>query len=90
MLRNSRGQEVEVGGSPDLSANVGKQVSLSGSWAKSGSQIGEREKDTTDRSSTSSTTAGEAGEHHGERHFQVSSVQKISDTCETSGSSTPK
>jgi hypothetical protein len=90
VLKSAAGREVEVGGSSDLSANVGKQVSLTGSWAKSGSDIGEREsKDTSDTSASSSTTGG-GHKEKGERHFQVSSVQKIADTCETSGSSTPK
>lgn len=92
MLKSSTGREVEVGGSSDLSANVGKQVTLTGQWAKSGAQIGEREesKDTAERNDRGTTAAtGETG-RHAERHFQVSSVQKVSDTCEASDSSRPR
>src|SRR5215510_13249070 len=36
-------REVEVGGLDDLSKHVGHEVKLHGSWAKSGSEIGEKE-----------------------------------------------
>src|SRR5215467_14588196 len=39
----SGSKEVEVGGLDDLSKHVGHKVRLHGSWAKSGSEIGEKE-----------------------------------------------
>jgi hypothetical protein len=63
-------KEVEVGGLDDLSKHVGHKVSLHGSWAKTGSDIGEKE---------SSESKGK--EEKGERHFKVASINHISDTC---------
>lgn len=89
VLKNAAGHSVEVGGTDDLKAHVGHEVKLSGSWAHSGSEIGEREEnESADKSaSSSSSEKAEAGEHHEkrERHFKVSSVSMVSDTC-SSGS----
>ena len=70
-------KEVEVGGDDELSKHVGHKVKLHGSWAKSGSEIGEKEE--------AGKTEGK--EEKGERHFKVSSIDHVSDTC-TSGAST--
>jgi hypothetical protein len=70
-------REVEVGGLDDLSKHVGHEVKLHGSWAKSGSAIGEKEEAGTK----------ESKEEKGERHFKVSSIDHISDTCNASASS---
>lgn len=98
MLKNGR-HSVEVGGSDELKAHVGHEVKLSGSWARSGSAIGEREENESAEHNHKAATseAGEkaeantsgargAGEHHGkseahERHFKVSSVTMVADTC---------
>jgi hypothetical protein len=66
-------KEVEVGGLDDLSKHVGHQVRLHGSWAKSGSDIGEKE-------TSESKEKGEQGEK-AERHFKVASIDHMSDTC---------
>lgn len=65
---------VEVGGLDDLSKHVGHEVRLHGSWAKSGSEIGEKE---------GNEDAEKKGgkEEKGERHFKVASIDHISDTC---------
>jgi hypothetical protein len=99
MLKTGR-HSVEVGGTDDLKAQVGHEVKLSGSWARSGSEIGEREENesaehnheaATGKEAGEKAEANEAGEHHGkseahERHFKVSSVAMVADTC----TSTPK
>jgi hypothetical protein len=67
-------RKVEVGGNDDLSKHVGHTVKLHGMWAKSGEEIGEKE----------GAEKGEAkggNEEKGERHFKVSSIDHVSDTC---------
>lgn len=66
-------KEVEVGGLDDLSKHVGHKVRLHGAWAKSGSEIGEKE--------SSESEAKEGKEEKGERHFKVASIDHLSDTC---------
>jgi hypothetical protein len=66
-------KEVEVGGLDDLSKHVGHKVRLHGSWAKSGSEIGEKE--------NAGSEAKESKEEKGERHFKVASIDHLSDTC---------
>ena len=63
-------KEVEVGGLDDLSKHVGHKVKLHGSWAKSGSEIGEKE-----------SAESKEKEEKGERHFKVASIDHLSDTC---------
>jgi hypothetical protein len=95
VLKNSAGHSIEVGGSGDLQPHVGHEVKLSGTWARSGSEIGEREeKESAEHEKGEASEAAEhnekheaaeASEHHGrearERHFKVSSVQMVSDSC---------
>jgi len=49
---------------------------LTGTWVKSGSAIGENE-------AAEKSEKSEAGEHHGvaERHFKVSDIQHVADSC---------
>jgi hypothetical protein len=61
---------VEVGGLDDLSKHVGHQVKLHGSWAKSGSEIGEKE-----------SAESKGKEEKGERHFKVTSIDHLKDSC---------
>lgn len=65
-------KEVAVTSSEDLSAHVGHQVKLHGSWASAGSES----------ASTPSSTGEKAGK---DRTFNATSVDHVSDTC--SGSS---
>jgi hypothetical protein len=65
---------VEVGGLDDLSKHVGHEVRLHGSWAKSGSEIGEKE-------AAGGSESKEGKEEKGERHFKVASIDHVSDTC---------
>ena len=67
-------KKVEVGGNDELSKHVGHTVKLHGSWAKSGSEIGEKE-------SSEKGEAKEGKEEKGERHFKVASIDHVSDTC---------
>lgn len=76
-------RSVEVGGSDDLKQHVGHEVKLHGSWAKSGSEIGEKEE--------AGSKGKEEKEEKGERHFKVSSIDMIAESCggKTSKPSTP-
>lgn len=67
---------VEVGGLDDLSKHVGHEVRLHGSWAKSGSEIGEKENEAAEKKE-----GKEGKEEKGERHFKVTSIDHVSDTC---------
>jgi hypothetical protein len=69
---------VEVGGLEDLSKHVGHEVKLHGSWAKSGSEIGEKKEG--NEAAESAEKKGGKGEKS-ERHFKVASIDHISDTC---------
>jgi len=89
----------EVGGLDDLSKHVGHEVKLHGSWAKSGSEIGEKEgNEAAEKKEGEAAEKKEGKEEKGERHFKVTSIDHISDTCKAggaaakkgSGSTTPK
>jgi hypothetical protein len=79
VLTNAKGHKVEVGGSDDLKAHVGHEVKLTGTWEKSGAAIGENEKNEKHESAEKGEK-GEKGEH-GHRHFKVSKIDHVSDTC---------
>lgn len=64
-------RKVEVGGNDELSKHVGHTVKLHGTWS-TGSASGEKE----------SSEKGEAKEEKGERHFKVTSIDHVSDTCQ--------
>jgi hypothetical protein len=72
---NQKG-DIEVGGSPMLAKHVGHTVKLTGTWVKSGAEIGEK-------AETAKQEKEEAGkeEKENERHFKVSSIQHISAGC---------
>ena len=76
VLKSNKGRAFEVGGNDQLKQHVGHTVRLTGSWAKSGSEIGENE-------SAEKNEKSERKEHHGvaERHFKVTDIQHISDSC---------
>jgi hypothetical protein len=84
VLKSSKGHAFEVGGNDQLKSHVGHEVKLTGTWAKSGSEIGENE-------SAEKNEKSEAGEHRGvaERHFKVSDIQHVADTC-SQGAATGK
>jgi hypothetical protein len=68
LLENRRHRKgMEVGSMDDLKGHVGHKVKLTGTWAKEGSEIGETEA---------------KGEKEGrEKHFKVSKVAMIAETC---------
>jgi hypothetical protein len=84
VLKSGNGRAVEVGGNDQLKQHVGHTVRLTGTWAKSGSEIGENE-------SAEKNEKGESSEHHGvaERHFKVSDIHHIADSCSESGPKSP-
>lgn len=67
-------KKVEVGGNDELSKHVGHTVKLHGTWS-TGSAIGEKE-------SSEKSEAKEGKEEKGERHFKVTSIDHVSDTCQ--------
>lgn len=85
VLKTAKGHAFEVGGNDQLKSHVGHEVKLTGTWVKSGSQIGENE-------SAEKNEKSEAGEHHGvaERHFKVSDIQHLADSCSPGAATTPK
>ena len=76
VLKSNKGRSFEVGGNDQLKQHVGHTVRLTGSWVKSGAEIGENE-------SAEKNEKSEGSEHHGvaERHFKVTDIQHISDSC---------
>ena len=85
VLKTAKGHAFEVGGNDQLKSHVGHEVKLTGTWVKSGSQIGENE-------SAEKNEKSEASEHRGvaERHFKVSDIQHIADTCSQGAATTSK
>jgi len=83
ILKTAKGHAFEVGGNDQLKSHVGHEVKLTGTWVKSGSEIGENE-------SAEKNEKSESAEHHGvaERHFKVSDIQHIADSCQGAASST--
>lgn len=77
MLKPMKGRAFEVGGNDQLKQHVGHTVRLTGTWVKSGAEIGENE----------SAEKNESSEHHGaaERHFKVTDIHHISATCSQTG-----
>lgn len=85
ILKTAKGHAFEVGGNDQLKSHVGHEVKLTGTWVKSGSEIGENE-------SAEKNEKSEAAEHHGvaERHFKVSDIQHIADTCSAGAATSMK
>jgi len=73
VLKSSSGGAFEVGGNNQLKAHVGHTVRLTGEWVKSGAEIGEKE----------SAEKNEKNEGKAERHFKVTEIHHISDSCST-------
>jgi hypothetical protein len=82
VLKTAKGRGFEVGGNDELKNHVGHEVKLTGSWVKSGAEIGENE------SGEKNVEKHETAEHQGvaERHFKVSDIHHVSDTCSSATS----
>lgn len=80
ILKPAKGRAFEVGGDEQLKEHVGHTVRLTGTWVKSGSEIGENE-------SAEKNEKSEGSEHHGvaERHFKVTDIHHISASCSQAG-----
>ena len=85
LLKTAKGHAFEVGGNDQLKSHVGHEVKLTGNWVKSGSAIGENE-------SAEKNEKSEASEHRGvaERHFKVSDIQHIADSCSQGAATSTK
>jgi hypothetical protein len=84
----TKSHSVEVGGADELKNHVGHEVKLTGSWAKSGTEIGESESaekhEAAEKHEGAETKqAGEKGEGHGgqERHFKVAKIDHVAASC---------
>jgi hypothetical protein len=88
VLKTAKGHGFEVGGNDQLKSHVGHEVKLTGTWVKSGSEIGENESAEKNEKNEKS----EASEHRGvaERHFKVSDIQHVSDSCSQGAASGTK
>ncbi len=75
-LKTAKGM-VEVGGDTQLKEHVGHEVKLTGAWEKSGSAIGENE------STEKNETGAKNEKMEKERHFKVSKIDHVSDSCTT-------
>jgi hypothetical protein len=73
-----RGVEVGMPGSDELSKHVGHKVRLSGTWESSGTAIGENE--------AMEKKSGEQAEHAGAKHFKVSRIEHMAESCTMGGS----
>ena len=69
---------VDVGGLAELSKHPGHKVKLSGTWAKSGAEIGER-----DPAENKETEQQDREEDAKKKWFKVWTVQMLSKTCTT-------
>lgn len=79
MLKTDKGS-VEVGGIDELKSHVGHEVKLTGEWAKSGAAIGEKEAAEKNDSGAKSEAAEK---DKGERHFKVSKIDHVAESCST-------
>jgi hypothetical protein len=81
VLKPSKGRAFEVGGNDQLKSHVGHTVKLTGTWAKSGAEIGENE--ANEKVEKHETGEKNEAEHRevAETHFKVADIQHISDTC---------
>jgi hypothetical protein len=87
-MLKTKTHSVEVGGTDELKNHVGHEVKLTGSWAKSGTEIGENESAEKHESAeknegTEKKEAGEKGEAKGghERHFKVEKIDHVAASC---------
>jgi hypothetical protein len=88
MLTNGRHKKgIEVGGNDDLKNHVGHEVKLTGMWAKSGAEIGENEAAEKNESAEKEKAEKKEGM---ERHFKVSNIAMVSDTCKATASAGKK
>jgi hypothetical protein len=75
VLSNGRYKRgVEVGGNDELSKHVGHRVQLTGTWAKSGAAIGEKENEAAEKNE-------KGGKEAAERHFKVTAIKHLADSC---------
>ena len=87
-MLKTKSHSVEVGGPDELKNHVGHEVKLTGSWAKSGTEIGENESAEKHEAAEKNEgaekkEAGEKGEAHGghDRHFKVDKIDHIAASC---------
>ena len=90
-------KEVPVTSSEDLSAHIGHEVKLHGSWEKGGaSSAGSTSGSDTSAASANSGTSSGGGKAKGDKTFNATSVEMVSESCggkkgsDNSGSQNPK
>jgi hypothetical protein len=79
MLQTGKHKDIELISTGDLKAHVGHRVKVTGMWDRSA----DKSEAAGQGHEGHESAAGEAAEHHGmkERHFKVSNVEMVSDTC---------
>src|SRR4051794_26283783 len=71
---------LEVGGTDELAQHIGHRVQLTGTWAKSGAEIGEKEVNEKGEKKGAEESK-ENSEQSGERHLKVTSIKMLADSC---------
>ncbi|MDP9268663.1 MAG: hypothetical protein M3P27_10135 [Acidobacteriota bacterium] len=74
-----KGVEVGMPGSNELSKHVGNKVKLTGTWVKTGGEIGEKE----DAAAEKAEKKGKS--EKAEKHFKVAKIDHLADTCTMGG-----
>lgn len=77
VLKTDKG-DVEVGSDSQLKEHVGHEVKLTGEYAKPGAAMGENE---AAEKKQSGAKSGMGDKDKNERHFKVSKIEHISDSC---------
>ena len=72
--------------SDELSKHVGHKVKLTGSWAKSGDEIGENESMEKVKGAAKLKGKKQEQSEAAEKHFKVTKIDHIADSCTMGGS----
>jgi len=78
MLTNGtykKGVEVGMPDSDELSKHVGNKVKLTGTWVKTGQEIGEKEDAAAEKAEKKGTS------EKAEKHFKVTKIDHLADSC---------
>jgi hypothetical protein len=85
ILKPLKGRAFEVGGSDQLKSHVGHTVKVTGTWAKSGAEIGENEANEKVERHETGEKSENAHRDVAEKHFKVSDIQHVADSCSQPG-----
>jgi hypothetical protein len=80
VLEDKHGKMIAVTGQ-DLSAHVGHEVKLHGTWEKGGASASASSSTDSSTAASSNNSAGMSASSKSDKTFAVSSVDMVSDTC---------